>query len=113
LAKNVKHFKCGKEIKKRTTIWALREDAPLNPPPISLPKNVPVNDTLLKDNNKTLKFLPPTFKSLASGKSYLFNGQRENTPVPSMIHIMERNGLSSSCSSDTDSKRDNVSSQWT
>ncbi|KDR09113.1 PHD finger protein 19 isoform X2 [Zootermopsis nevadensis] len=74
LKSNRSRFKCGKEIKKRTTIWGLRARVPPNAPPFSLPFVRPVSDALLKElwfGNKRLKFLPPSLSSLVSGKCHL------------------------------------------
>nr|CAD7200341.1 unnamed protein product [Timema douglasi] len=67
-------FKCGREIKKRTTIWGLRMRVPPPAPAYGLPSIRPINDAILKEKwicNKRLKFLPPSLSSLMSGKCQL------------------------------------------
>ncbi|PNF16326.1 hypothetical protein B7P43_G10835 [Cryptotermes secundus] len=74
LTNNRNRFKCGREIKKRTTIWGLRVRLPPHAPSFSLPSVRPVSDALLKElwfGNKRLKFLPPSLSSLVSGKCQL------------------------------------------
>nr|CAD7568648.1 unnamed protein product [Timema californicum] len=70
----VHRFKCGREIKKRTTIWGLRMRVPPPAPAYGLPSIRPINDAILKEKwicNKRLKFLPPSLSSLMSGKCQL------------------------------------------
>ncbi|XP_063235792.1 uncharacterized protein LOC134538401 isoform X2 [Bacillus rossius redtenbacheri] len=86
LTNNKNRFKCGREIKKRTTIWGLRMRVPPPAPCYNLPNIRPVNDEVLKERwigIKRLKFLPPSLSlhcsSLVSGKcnittSFLPNG---------------------------------------
>ncbi|XP_066999188.1 metal-response element-binding transcription factor 2 isoform X2 [Anabrus simplex] len=97
LTNNRNRFKCGREIKKRTTIWGLRVRVPPPAPSFTLPSVRPVSDAVLKERwvgNKRLKFLPPSLSSLVSGKCHLgksfhggeehFNGQSsavKNPPV--------------------------------
>lgn len=63
LSKNRNRFKCGREIKKRATIWGLRIRNPPPAPKIKLPASRPITDAVLKElwhENKRLKFLPPS-----------------------------------------------------
>ncbi|GLG99739.1 Uncharacterized protein GBIM_06135 [Gryllus bimaculatus] len=74
LTNNRNRFKCGREIKKRTTIWGLRVRVPPPAPSFTLPSVRPVSDAVLKERwigNKRLKFLPPSLSSLVSGKCQL------------------------------------------
>ncbi|KAJ9587024.1 hypothetical protein L9F63_019366 [Diploptera punctata] len=71
LTNNRNRFKCGREIKKRTTIWGLRVRVPPQAPTYTLPSVRPVSDSLLKElwfGNKRLKFLPPSLSSYVPGK---------------------------------------------
>ncbi|XP_046984913.1 metal-response element-binding transcription factor 2 [Schistocerca americana] len=77
LTNNRNRFKCGREIKKRTTIWGLRVRVPPPAPTFTLPSVRPVSDAVLKERwmgNKRLKFLPPSLSALVSGKCHLGKG---------------------------------------
>ncbi|KAG5326577.1 MTF2 factor, partial [Acromyrmex heyeri] len=63
LTTNRNRFKCGKEIKKRTTIWGLRVRLPPPSPFISLPISGEIDDSVLRRcwaGNKRLQYLPPS-----------------------------------------------------
>lgn len=54
-------FKCGREIKKKTTIWGLRIRLPPPAYCISLPNSGPISEEKLRkcwQDNRRLKFLP-------------------------------------------------------
>nr|XP_023026268.1 polycomb protein Pcl [Leptinotarsa decemlineata]XP_023026271.1 polycomb protein Pcl [Leptinotarsa decemlineata] len=60
LTNNRNRFKCGREIKKRTTIWGLRVRLPPPAPCITLPQTGPVTEEDLQElwqGNKRLQFL--------------------------------------------------------
>ncbi|XP_020293472.1 metal-response element-binding transcription factor 2 [Pseudomyrmex gracilis] len=62
LTNNRNRFKCGREIKKRTTIWGLRVRLPPPCPIITLPASGEVDDFVLRRcsaANKRLQYLPP------------------------------------------------------
>ncbi|XP_012288737.1 polycomb protein Pcl [Orussus abietinus] len=62
LTNNRNRFKCGREIKKRTTIWGLRVRLPPPCPIVNLPATGPVDDSVLQQcwgANKRLQYLPP------------------------------------------------------
>lgn len=61
LTNNRNRFKCGREIKKRTTIWGLRVRLPPPAPCITLPPNGLINEDELREmwqGNRRLQFLP-------------------------------------------------------
>ena len=65
LSNNRNRFKCGREIKKRTTIWGLRVRNPPPAPTFTLTAARPITDAVLKElwgANKRLKFLPPSLR---------------------------------------------------
>ncbi|TGZ48158.1 polycomb protein Pcl [Temnothorax longispinosus] len=62
LMSNRNRFKCGKEIKKRTTIWGLRVRLPPPSPFINFPMSGEIDDSVLRRcwaGNKRLQYLPP------------------------------------------------------
>nr|CAH7722633.1 unnamed protein product [Callosobruchus chinensis] len=61
LTNNRNRFKCGREIKKRTTIWGLRVRLPPPAPCATLPPTGPVTEEELRElwqGNRRLQFLP-------------------------------------------------------
>ncbi|XP_022906508.1 polycomb protein Pcl [Onthophagus taurus] len=61
LTNNRNRFKCGREIKKRTTIWGLRIRLPPPAPCVTLPLNGPIVEDDLRERwqgNRRLQFLP-------------------------------------------------------
>ncbi|CAH1983311.1 unnamed protein product [Acanthoscelides obtectus] len=61
LTNNRNRFKCGREIKKRTTIWGLRVRLPPPAPCVTLPPTGPVTEDELRElwqGNRRLQFLP-------------------------------------------------------
>ncbi|XP_069676860.1 polycomb protein Pcl isoform X3 [Periplaneta americana] len=92
LTNNRNRFKCGREIKKRTTIWGLRVRVPPHAPSFTLPSVRPVSDALLKElwfGNKRLKFLPPSLSSLVSGKCQLGKSFRSEGVLNGHSSIMK------------------------
>ncbi|KAM0736465.1 Metal-response element-binding transcription factor 2 [Formica fusca] len=63
LTNNRTRFKCGREIKKRTTIWGLRVRLPPPCPVVNLPASGEIDDSVLRrcwlGVNKRLQYLPP------------------------------------------------------
>ncbi|EFN76679.1 metal-response element-binding transcription factor 2 isoform X1 [Harpegnathos saltator] len=62
LTNNRSRFKCGREIKKRTTIWGLRVRLPPPCPIVNLPESGDIDDNVLRScwgANKRLQYLPP------------------------------------------------------
>uniref|UniRef100_A0A1B6CB00 PHD-type domain-containing protein n=1 Tax=Clastoptera arizonana TaxID=38151 RepID=A0A1B6CB00_9HEMI len=62
LTNNRNRFKCGREIKKRATIWGLHIRIPPLAPMFVLPSSPKITDAVLRSkwsSNKRLKFLPP------------------------------------------------------
>ncbi|KAG8034512.1 hypothetical protein G9C98_007588 [Cotesia typhae] len=62
LANNRTRFKCGREIKKRTTIWGLRVRLPPPCPVVNLPVTGIIDDSVLRrcwGANRRLQYLPP------------------------------------------------------
>ncbi|XP_076303389.1 polycomb protein Pcl [Lasioglossum baleicum] len=62
LTNNRNRFKCGREIKKRTTIWGLRVRLPPPCPIVNLPASGVIDDSVLRrcwGANKRLQYLPP------------------------------------------------------
>lgn len=62
LTNNRNRFKCGREIKKRTTIWGLRVRLPPPCPIVNLPATGVIDDSVLRrcwGGNKRLQYLPP------------------------------------------------------
>lgn len=72
LTNNRNRFKCGREIKKRTTIWGLRVPLPPPAPCVSLPPVGPISESELRERwqgNRRLQFLPePDTKYGATSK---------------------------------------------
>lgn len=61
LTNNRNRFKCGREIKKRTTIWGLRIRLPPPAPCVTLPPVGPISEDELRERwqgNRRLQFLP-------------------------------------------------------
>lgn len=61
LTNNRNRFKCGREIKKRTTIWGLRVRLPPPAPCVTLPSNGQIMEDELREmwqGNRRLQFLP-------------------------------------------------------
>lgn len=61
LTNNRNRFKCGREIKKKTTIWGLRVRLPPPAHCISLPNMGPISEEELRERwqgNRRLQFLP-------------------------------------------------------
>jgi len=113
LTNNRNRFKCGREIKKRTTIWGLRVRMPPHAPSFTLPSFRPVSDALLKEmwfGNKRLKFLPPSLSSLVSGKCQLgkaFYGDSVLNGRSGVAKHAVDSGVSSSVGLMTDSQNHN------
>lgn len=62
MTNNRNRFKCGREIKKRTTIWGLRVRLPPPCPIVNLPATGVIDDSVLRrcwGANKRLQYLPP------------------------------------------------------
>lgn len=63
LTSNRNRFKCGREIKKRTTIWGLRVRLPPPCPIVNLPASGIIDDSVLRrcwGANKRLQYLSPS-----------------------------------------------------
>ncbi|OXU21540.1 hypothetical protein TSAR_004090 [Trichomalopsis sarcophagae] len=72
LTNNRNRFKCGREIKKRTTIWGLRVRLPPPCPVVNLPETGVIDDSVLRrcwGANKRLQFLSPTAGPLSLPES--------------------------------------------
>ncbi|KAJ8917154.1 hypothetical protein NQ315_012646 [Exocentrus adspersus] len=99
LTNNRNRFKCGREIKKRTTIWGLRVRLPPPAPCVTLPASGMVTEGELREmwqGNRRLQFLPldkttstkriiPTdahMKSLMMGVAYQQNSTHSETDSP-------------------------------
>lgn len=101
LTNNRNRFKCGREIKKRTTIWGLRVPLPPPAPCVSLPPVGPISETELRERwqgNRRLQFLPePDIRNGANkmlvpldshmlnimmGTAYLENSAQSETESP-------------------------------
>ncbi|KAL1131799.1 hypothetical protein AAG570_011411 [Ranatra chinensis] len=97
LTSNRNRFKCGREVKKRTTMWGLRVRVPPPTPVFSLPPNKPLSEQVLKDawhNNARLKFLPPPSGcvNLIPSKSELMilDISEDSLPGLATLHIETR-----------------------
>ncbi|KAL3277192.1 hypothetical protein HHI36_012543 [Cryptolaemus montrouzieri] len=101
LTNNRNRFKCGREIKKRTTIWGLRVRLPPPAPCLSLPLTGPIveNDLrILWQGNRRLQMMPLTLgetnsnkkivpsdlqmRNLMTGVAYQRNGALSETDSP-------------------------------
>lgn len=74
LTNNRNRFKCGREIKKRTTIWGLRVRLPPPCPVVNLPPTGVIDDSVLRrcwGANKRLQFLSPTAEYVDEKKKLL------------------------------------------
>ncbi|KAG5896495.1 hypothetical protein JTB14_005872 [Gonioctena quinquepunctata] len=108
LTNNRNRFKCGREIKKRTTIWGLRVRLPPPAPCTTLPQSGPVTEDDLQElwqGNRRLQFLPQDknvppkrmvvtdahMKNIMMGVTYQQNsGQSEtDSPCPSPETVNE------------------------
>ncbi|XP_015108629.1 metal-response element-binding transcription factor 2 isoform X1 [Diachasma alloeum] len=72
LCNNRNRFKCGREIKKRTTIWGLRVRLPPPCPVVNLPSTGLVDDSVLRrcwGGNKRLQYLLPPESSITIPES--------------------------------------------
>ncbi|KAJ8672774.1 hypothetical protein QAD02_004034 [Eretmocerus hayati] len=72
LTNNRNRFKCGREIKKRTTIWGLRVRLPPPCPVVNLPPEGVIDDNVLRHcwgANKRLQFISSTEGPLTSSES--------------------------------------------
>ncbi|XP_058809013.1 PHD finger protein 19 isoform X2 [Phymastichus coffea] len=72
LTNNRNRFKCGREIKKRTTIWGLRVRLPPPCPVVNLPSTGVIDDSVLRrcwGASKRLQFLSPTTEPVALPES--------------------------------------------
>ncbi|XP_026481662.1 metal-response element-binding transcription factor 2-like [Ctenocephalides felis] len=121
LSNNKNRFKCGRENKKKVTIWGLRERVPPPAPCISLNFSGVVTDANLREalkGNKRMQFLDrtPVNKStnmtLQSINSNTFTSnsiamkRRENIVVPldsNMISIMKGNAYRQKIAKNSDS----------
>lgn len=102
LTNNRNRFKCGREIKKRTTIWGLRVRLPPPAPCVSLPISGMIKDDELRElwqGNRRLQFLPlgdkPVTldvhtKNLMMGVAYQQNSTQSDSdspsPSPEILH---------------------------
>nr|XP_008200329.1 PREDICTED: PHD finger protein 19 [Tribolium castaneum] len=97
LTNNRNRFKCGREIKKRTTIWGLRVRLPPPAPTVTLNFNGCITEEELREvwqGNRRLQFLPFAenggvvvpcdnhMRGLMMGVSYQQNGNRSETDSP-------------------------------
>lgn len=107
LTNNRNRFKCGREIKKRTTIWGLRVRLPPPAPCATLPASGQIIEEELREmwqGNKRLQFLPvdnnaiqkkikvhSQMKSLMMGIAYIQNSthSESDSPCPSPEIICE------------------------
>lgn len=108
LTNNRNRFKCGREIKKRTTIWGLRVRLPPPAPCVTLPPTSIVSEDNLKElwqGNKRLQFLPieknvivkrivvtdAHMKNVMMGVSYQQNygNSESDSPCPSPETVQE------------------------
>ncbi|XP_008545132.1 PHD finger protein 19 [Microplitis demolitor] len=86
LTNNRNRFKCGREIKKRTTIWGLRVRLPPPCPVVNLPVTGIIDDSVLRrcwGANKRLQYLPPPGPVIftESPKTINTTNQEITTPV--------------------------------
>lgn len=107
LTNNRNRFKCGREIKKRTTIWGLRVRLPPPAPCATLPANGQIFEDELREmwqGNRRLQFLPvdnnaiqtknivdSQMKNLMMGVVYIQNSthSESDSPCPSPEMICE------------------------
>lgn len=94
LTNNRNRFKCGREIKKRTTIWGLRVRLPPPAPTVTLTLTGSISDEELREvwqGNRRLQFLPPTdgvipmdshMRGLMMGAAYQQNNNPSETDSP-------------------------------
>nr|XP_012151073.1 PREDICTED: polycomb protein Pcl isoform X2 [Megachile rotundata] len=90
LTNNRNRFKCGREIKKRTTIWGLRVRLPPPCPIVHLPVTGVIDDSVLRrcwGANKRLQYLPPPTGPISLPESTkqltaLKQGTAENLEIP-------------------------------
>lgn len=111
LTNNRNRFKCGREIKKRTTIWGLRVRLPPPAPCVTLPTTGVITEDALRERwqgNKRLQFL--SAKDDASGEPVVVKVDEEEplsmvVPVdPAMVGIMRGTAYQNSAAlSETDS----------
>lgn len=98
LTNNRNRFKCGREIKKRTTIWGLRVRLPPPAPTVTLTVAGSISDEELREvwqGNRRLQFLPPAdgvvvpmdshMRGLMMGAAYQQNNNpsESDSPCPS------------------------------
>ncbi|XP_066596004.1 polycomb protein Pcl isoform X2 [Prorops nasuta] len=91
LTNNRNRFKCGREIKKRTTIWGLRVRLPPPCPIVSLPATGVIDDSVLRrcwGANKRLQYLsPPTGPVCLPESTRQLNALKESPSVNVEITI--------------------------
>ncbi|XP_062528460.1 polycomb protein Pcl isoform X3 [Bombyx mori] len=129
LTSSRKRFKCGREMKKRATIWGLRLRRP-PPPPMQLSaleqikKGEPLTDDLVQQHAPRLRFLPraPTPKSVVDDSSqpsssnpvkcsYKSNHQRMIVPVDGhWLNLMMGKRFHENLNSNSNSENDSASS---
>ncbi|RZC33046.1 Mtf2 C domain containing protein [Asbolus verrucosus] len=104
LTNNRNRFKCGREIKKRTTIWGLRVRLPPPAPTVTLTFAGRVSDEELREmwqGNRRLQFLSPPeggvivpsdnhMRGLMMGVAYQQNGNPSETDSPCPSPEVER-----------------------
>lgn len=116
LTNNRNRFKCGREIKKRTTIWGLRVRLPPPAPCVTLPPKGQIMEDELREmwhGNRRLQFLSadtngvqkrivmdPNIKNLIMGVAYqqnsIYSESESPCPSPEIIHeepVLEQNTL--------------------
>lgn len=102
LTNNRNRFKCGREIKKRTTIWGLRVRLPPPIPCITLPLMGQIAEEDLKERwqgNRRLKFLP-----LPDNKGKKHEESKMMVPVDNeMLNVMMGTAYLESNASESDS----------
>ncbi|XP_043684231.1 uncharacterized protein LOC122636740 [Vespula pensylvanica] len=82
LTNNRNRFKCGREIKKRTTIWGLRVRLPPPCPIVNLPASGIIDDSVLRrcwGANKRLQYLSPSAGCMPESTKQL-NALKESSP---------------------------------
>ncbi|XP_047367512.1 uncharacterized protein LOC124956131 [Vespa velutina] len=88
LTNNRNRFKCGREIKKRTTIWGLRVRLPPPCPIVNLPASGIIDDSVLRrcwGANKRLQYLSPSAGCMPESTkqlSVLKESSPENLEIP-------------------------------
>ena len=97
LTNNRNRFKCGREIKKRTTIWGLRVRLPPPCPIVHLPAAGIIDDSVLRrcwGANKRLQYLPPPTGCAFLYPIILFNFTKEVQIIAYLtIHFIFQTGI--------------------